>query len=366
MFRRASVSACSVDAAQARRLCYESNGKFEMIQVRRDWLTVMAAAAFVFGSGCAGTQERESPWPSLPSPWSTLKNTPPRSATAANAALPPVVDAKTAAKPRTSTKGRATKEDGSVAMAMLNGMNHERTGEWNKAREVYEEIRKKEPENVEAAHRLGIVADNQRRHAEAEQLFLFALEREPRNAAILADLGYCYYLQGQLAKAESALTKATHMEPANHRFWNNLGLAIGHQGRYEEALDCFRKSGSEADAQYNLAFIYAAQERVVEAKRSFQTALANDPTHRRAREALASFEEYERLPKDLRDVEDDLVVDGVKYVPYIEGVNPKENEGAVANTSYTASRVARALHQESRGMLNRNMASQRSDEMAKE
>src|SRR4029453_1209563 len=100
-------------------------------------------------------------------------------------------------------------------------------------------------------------------------------------------------LQGQLAKAESALGKAAKFEPGNNRYWNNLGLVLGHQGRYEQALDCFRKSGSEADAQYNLAFIYATQERVDEAKRSFQKALAIDPTHRRAREALTSFEEYE-------------------------------------------------------------------------
>jgi tetratricopeptide (TPR) repeat protein len=251
-------------------------------------------------------------------------------------------------------------------MAMLNGLNFERVGNWKQAREVYEEIRQKQPGNVQAAHRLGVVADAQRRYAEAEQLFLLALDQEPRNAEILADLGYCYYLQGQLAKAESALGKATKLEPANQRYRNNLGLVVGHQGRYEEALDCFRKSGSEADAQYNLAFIYAAQDRVDEAKRSFQLALARDPTHRRAREALASFDEYERLPVDLRNV-DDLATDGVRYVPYVEGANSDGGDTATAaNTSYTASRAAHALYNESRTMLNRNMASQRSDELAKQ
>jgi tetratricopeptide (TPR) repeat protein len=335
-----------------------------MKQVRRGWLLLFAGTALALVVGCAGPQQRESSWPSLPSPWSTLKQSPPRSALNDNAALPPVVSGKVAAKPRSSSKGRATKDDGSQAMAMLNGMNFERSGDWEKARAVYEEIRKQQPENAEAAHRLGIVADSQRRHTEAEQLFLFALEREPRNAALLADLGYCYYLQGQLPKAESALAKATMLDPSNDRYWNNLGLVVGHQERYEEALDCFRKSGSEADAQYNVAFIYAAQDRVAEAKRSFQTALANDPTHRRAREALSSFQEYERMPKDLRDVEDDLAADGVRYVPYIEGVDPAAGNGGVANTSFTASKAARALHQEARGMLGRNMASQRSDQMS--
>jgi tetratricopeptide (TPR) repeat protein len=183
----------------------------------------------------------------------------------------------------------------------------------------------------------------------------------------LADLGYCYYLQGQLPKAESALAKATKIDPSNHRYWNNLGLVVGYQGRYEDALDCFRKSGSEADAHYNLAFIFAGQERVDDAKRRFQMALAHDPTHRRAREALASFDEYERQPKELRNL-DAVADDGVRYIPYIEGANSKDSDGAVANanTSFTASRVARALHQESRGMLSGNMASQRSEQMKQE
>jgi Flp pilus assembly protein TadD len=325
-------------------------------------LIVLATLAL---NGCAGLQDRESKWPSLPSPWSTVKQTPPRSAIDSTAALAPEAGKKTAARAKTKVSSKDSKPDESVVLAMLNGMNFERSGDWKRAREVYEEIRKKQPDNLEAVHRLGVVADAQRRHAEAEQLFLFALQKQPRNAALLADLGYCYYLQGQLAKAESALTKAAKLEPANQRTWNNLGLVVGHQGRHEEALDCFRKSGSDADAQYNLAFIYAAQDRVGEAKRSFQMALATDPTHRRAREALSSFEEYEKLPTDLRDV-DDLATDGVRYVPFVEGASPTAGDGSVASTSFTASRAAQALHNESRGMLNRNMASQRSNEMAKE
>ena len=313
-------------------------------------------------AGCSGFQPRELAWPALPSPWATVKSSPPRSALAQDGAG----DSGSQKKPSPTAKSKANKSkpDDSVVLAILNGMNFERSGDWKQAREVYEEVRKKQPDNVEAMHRLGIVADAQRRHAEAEQLFLAALEQQPRNAELLADLGFCYYLQGQLAKAESALGKATKLNPKESRYWNNLGLAIGHQGRYEEALDCFRKTGSEADAQYNLAFIFAGQDRVAEAKRSFHTALANDPTHRRAREALASFEEYERLPKDLRDV-DDLAADGVRYVPFIENAN-NSGTGEVASTSFTASRTARALHGESRGMLGRNMASQRSDEMVRE
>jgi tetratricopeptide (TPR) repeat protein len=340
----------------------------------RGWLAGMALGSAILCSGCAGTQERvSSAWQSLPSPWATLKSAKKQTTeTAATKTAAPEIQKTADTKPaKKSAKRKADKEEQSVAMELLRGLNCEHAGEWDKARQIYEELRKAHPENVEVAHRLGVVADAQRHHAEAEQLFLFALEHDPRNADLLCDLGYCYFLQGRLPKAESALLKATVLEPKNQRHWNNLGLVLGHLGRHQEALECFRKAGSEADAQYNLAFVYAAQERVDEAKQAFQAALAADPTHRRAREALSSFEEYERLPKHLKDF-DEMADNGVRYVPYIEGADPRSGDGRVMPASaqesmpnsLNVSRAARALHMESRGMLNRNMASQRSDEPA--
>jgi tetratricopeptide (TPR) repeat protein len=184
---------------------------------------------------------------------------------------------------------------------------------------------------------------------------------------MLNDLGYCYFLQGQLHKAESAATKAVALDPKSSRYRNNLGLILGHMGRYEAALAHFRKGNSEADAFYNLAFIFAAQERVNEAQECFQMALNSDPTHRQAREALASFLEFETLPTHMRDSR--LASDGGdRWVPYVEGGSSGVVQAgatqASAVSSRDASRETRALHVQSRGMLNRNMQSQRGDEVA--
>jgi Flp pilus assembly protein TadD len=301
--------------------------------------------------GCASTQDRsEKPWLALPSPWATVKSSPASGALGSST--------KDAPKPNAY--------DESLTMALLRGRNLERSGDWTKARMLYEDLRKKHPDSIEVVHRLGVVADSQRRHDEAEQLFLLALAREPRHAALLSDLGYCYFLQGQLSKAQSALLKATVLEPSNPRHWNNLGLVTGHMGRHEQALGHFRKAGSEADALYNLAFIFAAQDRADEAKQCFQEALAADPTHRRAREALVSFEEYERMPAHMRDF--DIADGGVRYVPYFEtgdGDSGVRTADGFASSSRDASQATRALYTQSRGMLNRNMQSQRSDEAGK-
>jgi len=332
-------------------------------------LSGLAAIGILLVSGCAGGPGRSgSSWISLPSPWRTVKNSETQAKTDVKGKPTPIAStsAPAAKKP---AKPDSDKKEESVTMTLLRGRNCERSGEWEKARQIYEELLKDHPDNAEVAHRLGVVADAQKRHAEAEQLFLFGLQREPRNAGLLSDLGYCYFLQGQLSKAESALLKATSLEPKNPLHWNNLGLVVGHMGRHQEALEDFRKAGSEADAQYNLAFVYAAQNRVDQAKVCFQTALTSDPAHRRAREALSAFEEFDRLPPHLRDIED-VAENGVRYVPYIEGSDPTNSGVATASgqesttTSYSASRATRALHNESRAMLGRNMASQRAEDTA--
>ena len=105
---------------------------------------------------------------------------------------------------------------------------------------------------------------------------------------------------------------------------------------------------------------------MADAKACFQMALNADPTHHAARQALASFEEYEQRPEHMRDL-DTLADDDVRWVPYVEGGNSDAEVAPAVATTYgsrDASRVTRALHEESRGMLNRNMQSQRNDEPA--
>lgn len=318
--------------------------------------SVLVALCAVALGGCAS-----SPWRnpfssfSLPSPWATVK----ASETEAGAKQP----TNKTAKAKGSKAG-----DNSLTMELLRGRNFEQGGELDKARKVYEDLRRKSPNNADVAHRLGVVADKQKRHTEAETLFLEALEQEPRDPELLADLGYCYFLQGKLIKAQSALIKATTMEPSNSLFRNNLGLVEGHLGNYNAALANFKAAGTDADAYFNLAFIYAAQNQHDKAKQCFQLTLNSDPSHERARDALRSFEEYERIPAEMRD--DEFIADnGMEMVPYVERPEGQTTDTAVRQaaaemplpSSRQAGQATRALFKESRGMLNRNMQSQRGD-----
>jgi tetratricopeptide (TPR) repeat protein len=298
------------------------------------WLVILAAAAT--STGCANMPGREwfASWkPSLPSPGATV-----------------------AKEEKIAKAEAAAPMSQAVAMEVARGRNFERGGQWDKARKVYEDLRKKEPESAVVAHRLGVVADAERRHGEAEQLFRFALERQPNDAQIMNDLGYCCYLQGRLTQAEPILRQSVVMQPANARYRNNLGLVLGHMGRVDEALVEFRAAGNEADAQFNMAFIYASQERTDESKECFRNALAIDPTHRRAREALASFQEYENKPVALREREMDLDESGGRWVAYQEAGEGVQQASAQMPlpSARDASKATRALQMQSRGLQQKN------------
>jgi Tfp pilus assembly protein PilF len=205
--------------------------------------------------------------------------------------------------------------------ALATGRNLERAGKYDQARPIYERLVAEYPKRYEPYHRLAVVADHQRRHREAEALYAQAIRLCGTDPELFNDLGYCLYLQGKLEKAEAALLKAVSLRPAGSRYRNNLGLVLGHLGRPDEALEEFRRAGSEADAYYNLAFVHASQEDVGKAKECFRLALSVDPAHEPARLALASFDRYDEDPHGLPD-DVPVATAGVRWVPYTEDSRP--------------------------------------------
>ena len=228
----------------------------------------------------------------------------------------------TAADERTSPK---TAADFSRQFAKARSL--ETSGRGEQAREIYRQLIVAYPDRPEPYRRLGIMANRLRRHKEAESLFAEAIRRRPADASLFNDLGYCFLLQGKFDKAESALIKATKLAPSEGRYHNNLGLAYGHRGREEEALKSFRRAGSEADAQYNMAFVHAAKNDAEAAKQCFHLAIQADPGHEKSRHALRAFERFDRVPEELlADV--GLGENGVRYVPYIEGSGNSSQQAA--------------------------------------
>jgi Tfp pilus assembly protein PilF len=325
--------------------------------MRNTW-SQLAGICLVALGGCSPFPGREGLTQlGLPSPQATI----------AAAEKKQVASRPPAAPTAAARKNAKAAPDHDVDNALAPGQNYQRAGQYDKARQAYEAALRQRPGDPRLLHHLGVVADLQKKHGEAEKFFLQALEQKPRDAELLGDLGYCYFLQGKLDKAQAALAKAVALAPTVSRHHNNLGLVLGHMKDYDGAFEQFSAAGSEADAYYNMAFVFAAQDLNDEAKGCFQEALAADPSHRRAQEALAAFEEYEHTPADRRDTDTELARGDIRYVPYIEGSESDHVDRAVQQASATSElpasrdvgRAARTLQLKSRGLLSRHMQQQR-------
>lgn len=242
-------------------------------------------------------------------------------------------------KPAGPPKKKLTDDENvELASTLAKGREMEKQGNLPKAREAYELLIKKFPAEGESYHRLGIVADKQKKHKEAQLLFQEAIDRIPNRAEIHADLGFCLFNQGKLKDAEAQTIRAIQLDRRNPRFHNNLALIFGYQGRHPEAFEEFKMAGSEADALYNLAVIYSAQGRDELAKSCLERAVHADPQHEVARNALERFEADENMPEEMRQLRDIAVEDGKNTRPYLEGGDVAQAGGAEGG------RVAQAQH----------------------
>ncbi|MGF1682430.1 tetratricopeptide repeat protein [Photobacterium minamisatsumaniensis] len=83
---------------------------------------------------------------------------------------------------------------------------------------------------------LGITADLDARHKQAQQIYITALKVNSKSYKALTNLGYSYYLDGNLPQAEAVNRKATTLYPSAKRGWSNLGLIYIKGKRYDDAL----------------------------------------------------------------------------------------------------------------------------------
>ena len=112
----------------------------------------------------------------------------------------------------------ATEQDA----VLLRAKQAEQSRQNQVAKSLYEQVLQKQPQNAEAHHRLGVLADQEGRYPEAQQHYQIAVQQDPQNASLLSDIGYSYYSQDRLEEAEENLTAALRVQPGNQYARNNL------------------------------------------------------------------------------------------------------------------------------------------------
>ena len=168
----------------------------------------------------------------------------------------------------------------------------ERHGQPKQARAVYEAILRDNPNQPVAHHRLAILAAGEPDFARAEFHFQQALAAREPNADLLRDYGYLLYMQDRLPEAEQVTRQSLERDPLNKAAHNNLGLIIGEQGRFPEAMEAFRKAGSEAESHANLAYVHTIMGNLPLAEQHYHQALEIDPNLKKAAEGLVQLSQF--------------------------------------------------------------------------
>jgi Flp pilus assembly protein TadD len=187
----------------------------------------------------------------------------------------------------TAAKGQY---ESSLSLARLS----ERHGQIENARQVYDAVLRKDPENAFAHHRLGVMAARERQLAKADEHLSKALTAGTPSADLLADVGYLYYLQDRLPEAEEKLRQSLELAPTNRTARTNLGLVLGEQGRLDESYAEFCRADTEAQARANLGYVYAMLGDLERAEAEYHVALSLDPSLRQAAEALGQLAQRRR------------------------------------------------------------------------
>ncbi len=184
---------------------------------------------------------------------------------------------------------KMTRATPKVAKEYLAARKFEAQGKYEQAREIYQAMLDKHPENPDYQHRLAVVCTRLQRYGEATSLYERALQRDPHNASLLADMGYTAYLRGDRIEAERLLREAVQWKPSDKRAISNLALVLGSQGKMDECRDLLQQTGDEAHALTGLAYVHSQRGELELAEERYREALKLDPNLKEATQALAEL-----------------------------------------------------------------------------
>lgn len=119
----------------------------------------------------------------------------------------------------------------------------ERSGEYEKAVNVFRRLLKIDPRHASALNYLGYMfAERGVNLAEAETLVARALAIEPDNPFYIDSMGWVYFMSGRLEKAVTELERAVALMPDDPTLRDHLGDAYRAQGQQQKALEQWRQA----------------------------------------------------------------------------------------------------------------------------
>ncbi|MCG8638770.1 MAG: tetratricopeptide repeat protein [Desulfobacterales bacterium] len=170
-------------------------------------------------------------------------------------------------------------------------LDHHRKNDFVRAKQLYKEVLKADPKNIDANYLYGTIAHQEGEHKIAIRFIKKALSISPKFYHAHNNLGIIFKATNQLGRAIKSYKKALAIKPDFAEAHNNLGNALKEANRFDEAITCYKKAVSikpdYADAYNNLGKIFNESNRLDEAISYLKKALEINPEYSDAHNTIA-------------------------------------------------------------------------------
>lgn len=130
---------------------------------------------------------------------------------------------------------------------------------------------------AQAFNGLGVLADLDGDHTQAQQHYATALAVSPSSPLIWNNRGYSFYLSHNWSEAEQSYKSALRHDAKSHQVWKNLGLLYARQEQYLKALMAFEQVMDSANAHNDLGYICMLEGKYDKAEYYFDKAMSLSP-----------------------------------------------------------------------------------------
>ena len=130
----------------------------------------------------------------------------------------------------------------SLSQLLQDALSHHRTGQLQRARELYCIVLERDPAHADAWHLLGMVLYQAKQHEMAIECIKKALAIRAGNADFHANYGAVLRAAGKLDLAEASYRRALAIRPREADFHSNLGVVLMEQGKHEDAEKAYRQA----------------------------------------------------------------------------------------------------------------------------
>ncbi len=179
-----------------------------------------------------------------------------------------------------------------IAQALEIAVQHHNAGQLSEAKSIYEQILAAEPQNHDALHLLGLIANENGENTRAADLIEQAIAIAPNVGEMHGNLALVYQDLGRPDDAVGSFQKALELNPDFAEGHNNLGLALQDIGQLDGAVASFSKAVAInpefAEAHSNLGNAYKELGLLDDATASHQRAIELAPGFAQAHNNLGS------------------------------------------------------------------------------